>query len=1843
MGVMQGPFERMQPRGETRRRAVEEGKQEYAHADLETRFINAMEQTNFFALGQMSRDLPFIPDATVREELAKAERALLQDVFAAEYDSEAEDALAKIEAFFLALHRRSALGTKELQDLFTKELAQERVPYDFRKTIRRLAKCVKQYEPELGPWADKFRSALLPQALEKATATFLASAHDYPEEHEYDALKQVSEMYRQTDVPLEWEKFREPLLEQAAIALRLGLFRRAEELFKCGNGGSGDIGAFLDSHADDIAVGLLSRRCEYAGEAIAVYTEDGEYAESRPLTFAEVVGYAKSRLGITPDWTKPDIRAAAVEAMALHMSWNEPWISEEISKETGIPLDTNDERIREGIQESYRSSFARGDVYSVETLLRDYGVPIRMDNRMREAMESGFAEAVKKYGARDTTESIFRKIRQFDSGFFTQQRMTGLLSSAFHEDFKNGNMYAPLNVAAIASTMGVRMDYARPPLEETVQALFAHYELQDAELAAKWQATIGTEPNRTHPAYLETARKKIEDAIHFRNNAYALRMARKLGLVNFRKDEELRHLLDNAYASLLPNYSSFNAQGIVDLFRATAAVPNDPQYAARIMKAFTRFLETGGSEHSDFNWDTLDLLKPFLARLGYRPDWHETLKKPFDAYCYQTCFRTGNFDELSRLEQRVLVTFEPPETGELDWRNAWRNQGLQKILKRAKPYLGNLPVRQEILTYYSNALGTCLYNYLYDIRSKDDPIRVLFDAWTERILPRDFLLEILRTWLLHDINDPANYSAESISNAIETFRNNGLPGPIFDPQHPDIKVAMQKRAQKMAVSPPHYSGLVKDEFCADLIGDEKEQERVVLNILETAFGNPSRLPHKLKAVESAYGIRPDWSSPDVLSTVRDVLRQFYMTPGAYVNVEAIKSLVPQPVVLSEAQCCEVATSIFHDGRSDADWWQFVGNEIGIRPDFADEKTRRLWHCLLWRTISRVIMVAGGWDKYEQLRAWSGEGLEEFPESQVELNEMVSTLKGILSRHAERTFERLQQALGWNPFDEDKMEKWLPSVNSFNQLVMFRTQRDHLTASQKDVFIALMRIGLENHVNERSPSDMEIFFKEGVIPSAAFARKRIVHECLTKGEVGPQTIQLFARYGLPTTIEAADLTGGKTDLALRQAALFYQQTLPKICENRKAAERAFRNLSPRYDLVADLLAIKGTARRAEFCPYQKELPMLLDGCTTRGHGPDQEPVKAGIIEFVRRFGLRNLPELARAVIDAKNCDDPDEQKAVQNLANASKTNERVRQAMDLLGVKPTDGLSPRAFLDRLERFRNKLLEDILTDRLPPPFVEQTPLGREIFTSIVAASGTGSNTYYTKAESFPNTLATIRANPDALPPLPKFLERQEIPVLGIEAAEDDSAEETDADEVIKRRVRKMEERMEQAAKEQSLLAFLSRWKEAAGIERSGRECGPAWWIERWKAKLERSLHALEEKERRITNPKGKEAVEKTRLALEKKLARIEDAIHSAESVSAKNKEENIRQTTELLMKLQDVFRDDRGNLDKDFLIKELGPEAHTLFYRLMRAHAPTVLRAAEEADALPERNAEAQAASLRAWSNYFYEEYLAHFSWEKAKDEDDQEKPHEIQVPPELVELMHFLWRTKGIAATLRKNGMSKSGPPHPLASAIKAYKTLAANRDKILAGDPVYEPMSVMVSPCMGVGRALAGDTANACYSKLRHELAKGGYPHLFALLFSIPGKEGRIAGNVLCIDARNTEGKRVLVIRALNPTEAVIRRELEPVSFVKAVADYYIRAAQQSQKTDPADPVMAVHICVSPARQHLTNRDPISDAVYALLGSNGEWSKAKTGNGLKATPETAFNGHDIWRNFATSIIWERKP
>lgn len=120
-------------------------------------------------------------------------------------------------------------------------------------------------------------------------------------------------------------------------------------------------------------------------------------------------------------------------------------------------------------------------------------------------------------------------------------------------------------------------------------------------------------------------------------------------------------------------------------------------------------------------------------------------------------------------------------------------------------------------------------------------------------------------------------------------------------------------------------------------------------------------------------------------------------------------------------------------------------------------------------------------------------------------------------------------------------------------------------------------------------------------------------------------------------------------------------------------------------------------------------------------------------------------------------------------------------------------------------------------------------------------------------------------------------------------------------------------------------------------------------------------------------------------------------------------------------------------------------------------------------------------------------------------------------------------------------------------------------------------------------------------------------------------------GGKSIFEAESASGKKVLMIRALNPRQDVVQRELSAEGIVKATIDRAIGIAEQRGLDE-------VRMCHDHKGGHATNRQEIFDAQKKIIHQRG-YSRAQ--EDLAKTPETNFNGYQVWKAGEAVVVWSR--
>ena len=201
---------------------------------------------------------------------------------------------------------------------------------------------------------------------------------------------------------------------------------------------------------------------------------------------------------------------------------------------------------------------------------------------------------------------------------------------------------------------------------------------------------------------------------------------------------------------------------------------------------------------------------------------------------------------------------------------------------------------------------------------------------------------------------------------------------------------------------------------------------------------------------------------------------------------------------------------------------------------------------------------------------------------------------------------------------------------------------------------------------------------------------------------------------------------------RQIALIYAlDMLPKEEEARSEFESQLGRQNNQAEIVKALLKARGVpnpASRVEYCPWKKELEPLLAEFDDFEH----EDIPA-LVDYIQRFGMKNLPSLAKVSIDIyqfrdKFLDKKINEAEIKDVAYKFSTTESglvLQQFLDAYGSEIIlSEIKSIKDIDRiyalLEKVSKELKEAVIRDEMPR-LLEQSPITMELFNSVMVRSG------------------------------------------------------------------------------------------------------------------------------------------------------------------------------------------------------------------------------------------------------------------------------------------------------------------------------------------------------------------------------------------------------------------------------------------------------------------------------------------------------------------------------------------
>ncbi|MBP7133706.1 hypothetical protein KBA73_00665 [Patescibacteria group bacterium] len=734
----------------------------------------------------------------------------------------------------------------------------------------------------------------------------------------------------------------------------------------------------------------------------------------------------------------------------------------------------------------------------------------------------------------------------------------------------------------------------------------------------------------------------------------------------------------------------------------------------------------------------------------------------------------------------------------------------------------------------------------------------------------------------------------------------------------------------------------------------------------------------------------------------------------------------------------------------------------------------------------------------------------------------------------------------------------------------------------------------------------IFLKEqtGIVPSTKALHQRALN-ILENGSFGaPEDVEEIAKalgVSFLYTIEEVQMLEERTP---RGEAMLY--THIKAHADKKLVpvlERVFRARFPISSIIPELLAIQSPAKRSQFCPYDQKLRGFI-----REQDVDLsvEKEKKGLLLFLKQFGFEKLPLLFKVCceLSTKDYSERLEQGNCPEL----------RDLHALLKIKDQT-LSVDQYIARIHEAMKEIRQLILEDRPLGPELEQSPLGMEFFNALVPSVGT-----YQRVEDRAQLLAAIRMRPDL-----KKADWYEPVTFKVNAADTEQDIETGSaglERAIETRLTLINQKLEDEAMEH----LFQLWEKGAVLmEREETGTSRAFWLSLVRDRFIAEHKSLSERLETVTAVKGREAIEK-------KLSKLTESIVFLEAEAQKES----ASPEELIEIIQGRFLNPAGKVDRVQLEATAGDAIRALLLVLMREHSPRHYEGvlgARQVD-MRQQAGVLSYAQLYSWHAWFQEEYLEHFAGIR---EDAQ-----VLLSASLQATFQKMWRIDGLIGELKRRAThpeeEKKPIGHPIIDSFDRVNVLNREIDSLRNSQSIEKKEEMTFWPTKGIGRALSGDIANACFHNYRTQLAQGDYSGITALLMTVEA-QSEIAGSTLLIDTQTVQGNRVFVIRALNPTEAILRKRINPTALVEATIQYVIQMAENVLRMG-GSPVTEIRLCYDQRGGHSTNRTEIFDAETALVKKN-RWNYPTIP--LVCTPETQFNGYAIYNTLATRVVWQAEP
>ena len=795
------------------------------------------------------------------------------------------------------------------------------------------------------------------------------------------------------------------------------------------------------------------------------------------------------------------------------------------------------------------------------------------------------------------------------------------------------------------------------------------------------------------------------------------------------------------------------------------------------------------------------------------------------------------------------------------------------------------------------------------------------------------------------------------------------------------------------------------------------------------------------------------------------------------------------------------------------------------------------------------------------------------------------------------------------------------------------------------------------INQASSfSKMGYLFDEfGVRPSDEAVRLLAYAGLSSDGNLSLHAAEYLNKIQVETELRCEELNHiAQQNFDPSHLAFILINYMPKRKDKKAKVNEAIEQI-PAFNMVQEMLKIRGLAARKEYCPWRNGFDSLYKQVKKEQGDWSDKALYDGLLEYVRRFGMVNLPVMSSIVVDLTS------NKFDENKELRFETAQRLKYFWQAHGIdrKVEDLDNPEfidAVLNELNEAASEMREIILNDEIPEG-LEHSDIDMEIFNILIPKVGS-----YGKLDDRSELIAKWRATVlrgDVEVTTPEYLRYEEVKYADVSSWGQSLSLETGVKE-----------------EDEGSRGLI---KDIEAKKLSSLEHNP---LEEMLLPLHEVMHDIKEMDDKVLNPdlffgglindlrhdqrktldqlnETDKSQSKKIVGLKKKLEKIETLLQKLQiliadkgvtgflSEQASVLEDQNKEKSEYLRSL--VLRLESGKTDNylqmqamlEVLIGLFGQdalkEARKQLYigiaYLMKlesgGHYDSVMGALVDS-----KKGVLKEEQVNAWVSWYKDELLEHFL--------NSMQAHDIRHVPfsaDLLKLAEKVLYTTNIkdemAVLLNEGGKDHKHPLVATWSKLRVYnENIKKIKEGVLPAD-LESKEKVYFYPAHGLTRIFGGDIASACYDKQRYDLAEGKKPRINTINL-VGESDGKleILGNCLLIETTNKNNERVLVTRAFNPSEKAIQRRLDPKDLLRKMIDFVIEAANKGGFD-------AVNVCVGDhSGADGTNRR----VLFEIMQKEAVFKKWEIATELTNEPETNFNNYSTWNTETNKVyrVWQRE-